>query len=58
MKAGTEVLGQCSSSVCSNAADTIKTAMSKANAEQCPTSRADYGHALEILLLKLIRRIS
>tara|TARA_B100001248_G_scaffold261708_1_gene253792 strand:- start:654 stop:1400 length:747 start_codon:yes stop_codon:yes gene_type:complete len=40
MMTGNKVLGQCSSSVCSSAADTIKTAMSKANAEQCPTSQA------------------
>ena len=40
MKAGNEVLGQCSSSVCSSAADTIKTAMHKAKAEHCPTSQA------------------
>ena len=40
MKAGNEVLGQCSSSVCSSAANTIKTAMHKAKAEHCPTSQA------------------
>ena len=40
MKAGHEVLGQCSSSVCSSAANTIKTAMHKAKAEHCPTSQA------------------
>jgi hypothetical protein len=40
MKAGNDVLGQCSSSVCSSAANTIKTAMHKAKAEHCPTSQA------------------
>ena len=40
MKAGNEVLGQCSSSVCSSAANTIKTAMHRAKAEHCPTSQA------------------
>ena len=40
MKAGHEVLGQCSSSVCSSAANTIKTAMHRAKAEHCPTSQA------------------
>ena len=40
MKAGNEVLGQCSSSVCSSAANTIKTAMHKAKTEHCPTSQA------------------
>ena len=54
MKAGNEVLGQCSSSVCSNAADTIKTAMSKANAEQCPTSQAwIMRHAFDKVLASL-----
>jgi transforming growth factor-beta-induced protein len=40
MKAGKEILGQCSSSVCDNAAKTIKTAMHKASMEHCPTSQA------------------
>ena len=40
MKAGNDVLGQCSSSVCSSAANTIKTAMHRAKAEHCPTSQA------------------
>ena len=40
MKAGNEVLGQCSSSVCPSAANTIKTAMHRAKAEHCPTSQA------------------
>ena len=54
MKAGNELLSQCSSSVCSNAADTIKTAISKANAEQCPTSQAwIMRHAFDRVLASL-----
>ena len=40
MKAGKDVLGQCSSSACPVSAKTIKTAMQKASAESCPTSQA------------------
>ena len=40
MKAGKEVLGQCSSSACPVSAKTIKTALHKASAEHCPTSQA------------------
>lgn len=40
MKAGKEVLGQCSSTACAVSAKTIKTAIQKASAEQCPTSQA------------------
>lgn len=40
MKAGNDVLGQCSSSVCSSAANTIKSAMHRAKTEHCPTSKA------------------
>ncbi len=40
MKAGKEILGQCSSSVCPASAKTIKTALHKASAEHCPTSQA------------------
>ena len=40
MKAGKEILGQCSSSACPISAKTIKTALHKASAEHCPTSQA------------------
>ena len=40
MKAGKEILGQCSSSACPVSAKTIKTALHKASAEHCPTSQA------------------
>jgi len=40
MKAGKEILGQCSSSACPASAKTIKTALHKASAEHCPTSQA------------------
>ncbi len=40
MKAGKDVLGQCSSSACPASAKTIKTALHKASAEHCPTSQA------------------
>lgn len=40
MKAGNEILGQCSSSACPASAKAIKTAMDKASAESCPTSQA------------------
>jgi hypothetical protein len=40
MKAGKDVLGQCSSSACPVATKTIKTALHKASAERCPTSQA------------------
>ena len=40
MKAGYEILGQCSSSACPASAKAIKTAMDKASAESCPTSQA------------------
>ena len=40
MKAGKEVLGQCSTSACPVSAKTIKTALHKASAEHCPTSQA------------------
>ena len=40
MKAGNDILGQCSSSACPVSAKTIKTAMHKASAESCPTSQA------------------
>ena len=40
MKAGNDILGQCSSSACPVSAKTIKTAMQKASAESCPTSQA------------------
>jgi len=40
MKAGEEILGQCSSSACPNSAKTIKTALHKASAESCSTSKA------------------
>ena len=40
MKAGDDILGQCSSSACPDSTKTIKTAMQKASAESCPTSQA------------------
>ena len=40
MKAGKDVLGQCSSSACPASAKMIKTALHKASAEHCPTSQA------------------
>jgi len=40
MKAGKDVLGQCSSSACPVASRTIRTALHKAAAEHCPTSQA------------------
>jgi len=40
MTAGKEILGQCSSSTCSDSMKTIKAAMHKASAEHCPTSQA------------------
>ena len=40
MKAGDDILGQCSSSACIESAKTIKTAMQKASSESCPTSQA------------------
>jgi hypothetical protein len=40
MKAGKDVLGQCSSSACPVASKTIRTALHKAAAEHCPTSQA------------------
>jgi uncharacterized surface protein with fasciclin (FAS1) repeats len=40
MKAGKDVLGQCSSSACPAASKTIRTALHKATAEHCPTSQA------------------
>ena len=40
MRAGNDILGQCSSSTCPESAKTIKTAMQKASAESCPTSQA------------------
>lgn len=40
MKAGKDILGQCSSSACPVASKTIKTALQKASAERCPTSQA------------------
>ena len=40
MKAGNEILGQCSSSACPVSTKAIKSAMHKASAESCPTSQA------------------
>lgn len=40
MTAGKQILGQCSSSTCSDSMKTIKAAMHKASAEHCPTSQA------------------
>ena len=40
MKAGNDILGQCSSSACPVSAIAIKSAMQKASAESCPTSQA------------------
>ena len=40
MKAGHQVLGQCSSKTCPVAMKTIKTALHKASSERCPTSQS------------------
>ena len=40
IKAGKDVLGQCSSSACPVASKTIRTALWKAATERCPTSKA------------------
>ena len=40
MKAGQQVLGQCSSTACPLATKTIKTALHKASSEKCSTSQA------------------
>ena len=40
MQAGNDILDQCPYSICSNASDTIKTAMIQASSELCPTSQA------------------
>jgi uncharacterized surface protein with fasciclin (FAS1) repeats len=40
MKAGNEIVGQCSSSTCAESMKTIKTALKKASSESCPTSQS------------------